>query len=144
MADVIFMDLGFPVTLVDPPMIEVWGQMVPDIDMGWIQDSAVRLLLVKAARLTGSQVGFIRSYFRLRQVDLARVLNMANHSVVSQWESRHDEPSGMDYNTEVLLRLWMATRLGRQDSLAELLETGLKNMSQRADGPLRIEFGRAP
>lgn len=109
-----------------------------------MQESAYKLLIVKPARLTGAEIRFIRKYLRMRQVDFTRVLNMANHSVVSQWESREDEPAGMDYNTEVLLRVWMAARSGQGDRLLSLLEQDLKNLSaETAREPLRIEIDRA-
>ena len=94
-------------------------------------------VMPKPARLTGAEVVFIRKHLGLRQADLAQVLNMANHSVVSQWEGREDEPTGMDYNTEVLLRLWMAGRSGQADRLLELLESKLKNLEQRGK-PLEV------
>ncbi|MCK6576411.1 hypothetical protein L6V77_35655, partial [Myxococcota bacterium] len=104
--------------------------------------SAFAMLVTKPARLTGAEVRFIRKHLGLRQADLAQVLNMANHSVVSQWEGREDEPTGMDYNTEVLLRLWMAGRSGQGDRLVELLETKLKNLEQRGK-PLEVLVPRA-
>ena len=144
MANVLFKELGFPVLLVDPPMVEVRGELVPDVNLRHLQDAAFRLLVAKPGRLTGSEVRFIRKYLRMRQADLARVLNMANHSVVSQWESHGDDPAGMDYNTEVLLRIWMAARLGLTDRLLDLLENELKDLSpDAARQPLRIELEKA-
>ena len=102
------------------------------------------MLVGKPGRLSGSEVRFIRKYLRMRQADLAKVLNMANHSVVSQWESRGDEPAGMDYNTEVVLRIWMAARVGLADRLLDLLERDLKDLSSdRAREPLRITMDEA-
>ena len=71
---------------------------------------------------------FIRKHLRLRQADLARVLNMANHLVVSQWESREDEPTGMEHDTEVLLRIWMP---------------GQPVSSVRRNGPTKATFAQA-
>ena len=143
MANIMYMELGFPVILVDPPMVDFRGVAVPDVNMRTVQETAFLMLIVKPARLTGSEVRFIRAYQQLRQADFARVLNMANHSVVSQWESRRDEPSGMDYNTEVLLRIWMAGRTGQMDKILDLLETGLKNLKPRGDAPIQIRLPRA-
>jgi len=143
MSEVVFMELGFPVVLVDPPMVEVGGGWVPDVNLRELADAAFRLLVVKPARLSGAEVRFIRKHLRLRQADLARVLNMANHSVVSQWESREDEPTGMEYNTEVLLRVWMAARLGHGEQLVELLESRLKDLAPRAARPLEVPLSRA-
>lgn len=144
MANVLFLELGFPVLLVNARMVEVRGEWVPEVNLRHLQEAAFRLLVGKPGRLSGSEVRFIRKYLRMRQADLAKVLNMANHSVVSQWESRGDEPAGMDYNTEVVLRIWMAARVGLADRLLDLLERELKDLS--SDGsrePLRIPMDEA-
>ncbi len=143
MADVVYKELGFPILLVDPPMVEVRGEQVPDVNLKALQEVAFRLLVVKTARLTGAEVRFIRKYLRLRQADLARVLNMANHSVVSQWESREDEFNGMEYNTEVLLRVWMAAKAGLGDQLMDLVEDKLKNLTPAKGEPLTVDLPRA-
>ncbi len=144
MANVLFMELGFPVLLVNPRMVTVRGERVPDVNLRVLQEAAFRLLVGKPGRLTGSEVRFIRKHLRMRQADLASVLNMANHSVVSQWESRGDEAAGMDYNTEVVLRVWMAARVGLADRLLDLLEKDLKNLAQdKAQEPLRIRLDKA-
>ena len=144
MPDVVFMELGFPILLLACPMVEIWGEQVPDVDMGWIQDTAYDALMTRPERLTGAQVRFIRHHHRMRQADLARVLNLANHSAVSVWESREDDPAGMDYNTEVLLRVWMAAKTGRTDRLLDLLEKDLKGLRpDPSPEPLRIAVPRA-
>lgn len=144
MANILFMELGFPVLLVNARMVEVRGERVPDVNLRHLQEAAFRLLVAKPGRLSGSEVRFIRKYLRMRQADLAKVLNMANHSVVSQWESRGDDPAGMDYNTEVVLRIWMAARVGLADRLLDLLERELKDLSSDgASEPLRITMDEA-
>ena len=65
-------------------------------------------LITKSSRLTGTEVKFVRTFWELTQSEFAKRLNQSNHSVVSQWEKRSDRPAGMDYNTELLLRLHMA------------------------------------
>ncbi len=143
MPNLVFMELGFPILLVNPAMLEVRGQQVPDVNMRELQATVFRQLIAKAGRLTGAEVRFIRKYLRLRQADLARVLNMANHSVVSQWESREDEFTGMEYNTEVLLRVWMAAKVGRGDRLLELLEDTLRDLQPVHVEPLAVTLLKA-
>ncbi len=142
MANLLFMELGFPILLIDPPMITVRGQQVPEVNMHELQELVFHMLIVKPSRFTGAEVRFIRKYLRLRQADLAQVLNMANHSVVSQWESREDEPTGMEYNTEVLLRVWMAAKIGENDQLVELLEARLKNLAPRSAQPMEVPLSK--
>jgi len=144
MESILFLELGFPVLLVNPRMVEVRGERVPDVNLRQVQEAAYRQLVCKPGRMTGSEVRFIRKYLRLRQSDFAAVLNMANHSVVSQWESRGDEAAGMDYNTEVVLRVWMAARIGQAARLLELLEKDLKDLSlEGAHDPIRIRMDEA-
>ncbi len=143
MAHVIMMELGFPVVLEDPPMVTVRGESIPDVNLRELAEAVFARLITKPTRLTGAEVKFIRKHLRLRQLDLGRVLNMANHSVVSQWESHGDDAAGMDYNTEVLLRIWMAGKLGHGDRLVDLLERGLKDLRPSARGPLAVSLPRA-
>ncbi len=138
MANMIYEELGFPIVLVDPPVVTVRGHEVPDVNLRALQEAVYGMLVVKPARLTGAEVRFIRKYLRLTQANLAEVLNRANHTVVSQWESRGDRPSGMDYNTEVLLRIWMATQCGRADQIPELLGFRLKHLADHQDTPLEV------
>lgn len=143
MANVVYEELGFPIVLVDPPMVEVRGHQVPDLNLRELQEAVFRLLIVKPARLTGAEVRFIRKHLRMRQADLARVLNMANHSVVSQWERREDQCTGMEYNTEVLLRVWMAAKVGMTDELLNLLEAKLKDLAPASGEPLAVKLPHA-
>ncbi len=138
MANVTYEELGFPILLVDPPMVTVRGHEVPDVNLRELQAAVFGMLVVKPARLTGAEVRFIRKHLHLRQADMAAVLNRANHTVVSQWESRMDEPAGMEYNTEVLLRIWMATKTGRADEIPDLLNSRLKNLTPHQETPLKV------
>lgn len=143
MANVVFEELGFPILLVNPPTVVVRGHEVPDVNLRVLQEAVFRLLITKPVRLTGAEVRFIRKHLRMRQADLARVLNMANHSVVSQWEGREDQLTGMEYNTEVLLRVWMAAKVGMGDQLLVLLEAKLKDLGTASGEPLAVQLPRA-
>ena len=138
MANLIFEELGFPIMLMNPSMVTVRGHQVPDVNLRDLQEAVFRLLVVKPSRFTGDEVRFIRKHLRLRQADLAGVLNMANHTVVSQWESRREKSTGMAYNTEVVLRVWMAAKTGHGEQIPELLETRLKKLDAHHDAPLEV------
>lgn len=140
MASLMYQELGFPILLINPPMVTVRGQQVPDVNLRELQELVFHLLVAKPARFTGAEVRFVRKHLRLRQADLAEVLNMANHTVVSQWESREDSPAGMDYNTEVVLRLWMASKCGDGQRMPELLESGLRKLPSVPQKPLEVPF----
>lgn len=111
-------ELGFRIFLLNTPMLTLPdGSKCPAPNMKALQETAFRALAEKPSRLSGSEIRFIRKHMRMTQVDFANWLNMANHSVVSQWESKGDHLSGMDYNTEILLRLMMEALISKKKTL---------------------------
>jgi hypothetical protein len=46
------MELGFPVLLVNPRMVEVRGERVPDVNLHVLQEAVFALLVVKPGRMT--------------------------------------------------------------------------------------------
>ena len=144
MSNVLFLELGFPVLLVNARMVEVQGQRVPDVNLRHLQEAAFSSLVKKPGRLSGSEVRFIRKYLRMRQTNLAKVLNMANHSVVSQWSPVATSRQAWTSQHRVVLRIWMAARAGLADRLLDLIENELKDLSSdAAHEPLRITMDEA-
>lgn len=117
-------ELGFRIFLINAPMLKLPdGSKCAAPNMKKLQEIVFRELAKKPNRLTGSQVRFIRKYMRMTQAEFASWLNMANHSVVSQWESKGDHLSGIDYNTEILLRLLMEAQISKKSiSLSNEIE----------------------
>lgn len=112
-------ELGFRVFLLNAPMLTLPdGSECPAPNMKKLQDTAFGALAKKPNRLSGAEVRFIRKYLRMKQVNFAAWLNMANHSVVSQWESKDEHLSGMDYNTEIVLRLLMEAIISKKSLLS--------------------------
>jgi DNA-binding transcriptional regulator YiaG len=142
MPNVMYMEFGFPILLIDPPMIEFRGESLPAPNVNDLQDTVFRLLLHKPARLTGDELRFIRKSQSLRQADFAKVLHMANHSVVAQWEGKNERPTGMAYNTEVVLRIWMAGQVGEGDRVMDLLQNELRELKPGPGEPLVVELPR--
>lgn len=112
-------ELGFKIFLLNPPMVKLPdGSKVPSPNMKKLQHAAFKALTKKLSKLTGDEVRFVRKYLRMTQIDFSKWLNMSNHSVVSQWEGRQQHLSGMDYNTEVLLRLQMEVYLSKRSTIS--------------------------
>jgi DNA-binding transcriptional regulator YiaG len=86
--------------------------------MKQLQETAFRALAKKPNRLSGAEVCFIRKHMRMTQAQFASWLNMENQAIVSQWEDEGPHLSGMDYNTEILLRLLMGTRISKKSVLS--------------------------
>lgn len=138
-----FHELGFPVLLLDPKMIQVRGEEIPDVNMRTLQHQVFCALITKRSRLSGDELRFVRKVRRMRQADLAKILHLANHSRVSQWEAQASKATGMEYNSEVVLRLWMAREVGLADQLSTLLDGVLADLRRGADGPVEIDHQAA-
>ncbi|APJ04108.1 helix-turn-helix domain-containing protein [Silvanigrella aquatica] len=125
-------ELGFRIYLINPDMYELPdGTKVPAPNMKILQDEVFKILCDKPFRLTGNELHFIRKYMHMTQQKFSELLNLSNHSIVSQWENKDDAVCGMDYNTEVLLRLSMEVYISNTISAEKLVK--LKNMPNRSE-----------
>ena len=100
--------LGFPIKLVGFKMKKINDEFVPDLNMKEIQQEAFMALITKHGRFTGCELKFIRTYLQLTQIEFAKSINASDRSSISQWENKLDYPTGMDINTEIMIRLFMA------------------------------------
>ena len=111
MKEYIHTGFGFPVTILNPKMIKVFGEPVLDVNTKQLQQLVFEFLLGADFRLSGAHVKFIRHVMGLTQAKLAELLWQANHSCVSQWEAKEHAPAGMEAGTEKLLKIMMANHL---------------------------------
>ena len=97
----------------NPPLIILAdGSKIPKVNVKKIENGVLKLLVKKKSPFTGSQLYFVRSMLDLSQLELSRVLNLSSQSLISNYESRFDKFSGMDINTEILLRFKILEKLG--------------------------------
>jgi len=105
--------LGFTIHLIDPPFLKLPdGSQVVAPDIAKLEVKVLKILTKKKSPLTGSQVHFIRTYFELNQMNFSNMLNLSSQSLVSQWEAKRSSFTGMDINTEILLRIKVLEKLG--------------------------------
>jgi DNA-binding transcriptional regulator YiaG len=108
--DLVFLGLGFPVIIRHCPVTMIRGAESPDIDLNQLISEVFNQLVLKPDRFSGNQLRFIRSVFESSQVEFARMLNQKGHPIVSNWESKKQKFTGMDLNTEIILRQKMALK----------------------------------
>jgi DNA-binding transcriptional regulator YiaG len=111
MEDYIVRWMGFPVVIEDPAFRMVLGEAVLDADPSLVEKKVCEALVFTGARLTGTEVRFLRHHMLVTQAELAKALVQSNHSIVSIWEGKGAEPTGMNAATEMLLRLLVAQRI---------------------------------
>ena len=112
--------LGFPITLLNVPMIKIRGQWTPDIDYNALTKEVLLILSQKPVRLTGDEVKFLRLYFEMTLERFAKRFSVS-HAAVIKWEKCQDEPTKMSWAMEKDLRLFVIFNLlGKPKKLAEL------------------------
>src|SRR5271166_4173327 len=101
---------GFPVTLLNVPMIEVRGELVPDVNQNEVQRRVIEALAFKPCRLTGNEIHFIRLYAGMTLVQFASRLDVT-HPAVLKWEKRGAKATGMIWSTEKDIRLFALLKI---------------------------------
>jgi hypothetical protein len=102
--------LGFPVTLINVPMIKVRGAWTPDINYNAFEKTVLHILCWKPARLTGNEIRFIRLHFEMTLQAFAKRFAVT-HAAVIKWEKNGNRPTPMNWTTEKDLRLFVLTKL---------------------------------
>jgi len=124
---------GFPVILRHVPMIKALGQWMPDINHKQLERAVLLVLIHKPARLTGSEVRFIRHYFKLTLQEFGERFDV-RHSAVLKWEQAKDTPTRMDWSTEKDIRLFTVDRLLPEKELARKIVLLYRELSHKRNG----------
>ena len=101
---------GFPVTLLNVPMIEVRGEWVPEVNQKELQARVVEALVFKHSRLTGSEIRFIRLFAEMTLEKFAERFDVS-HPAVLKWEKSGVHATAMTWTTEKDIRLFALTSL---------------------------------
>lgn len=104
---------GFPVKLLNVPMIKVRGKWTPNINYNLLTEAVLIALCEKPVKLTGNEVRFIRQHFAMTLQQFAQRFAVS-HVAVIKWEKVTDEPTNMAWTTEKDLRLFILSRLNSQ------------------------------
>lgn len=134
--------LGFPIILVGFKTRKVRGEELPDANFKELQAKVFEALTVKPGHLTGSELLFVRSYLEMTQAQFARKVGLANHSRVSQWEKKGARPSGMEYLTELSVRLLMASAI-RDGLIAKVYKELSEHRIKSESSPVEVLSGSA-
>lgn len=100
------LSLGFPVTLLDVPVLAKPSGDIPLVDSTAYQRRTALALAEKSTRLTGNEVRFLRLHAELTYQALANTLGVT-HPAVKKWETSGGEATSMSWPTEVMLRMYV-------------------------------------
>lgn len=101
---------GFPVVLVDVPMVKLRGRWTPRINFNSLAKEVLHCLAGLDGRLSGSQVKFIRLHFEMTLQVFASRFGVT-HVAVLKWEKAGAKPTGMSWSTEKDIRLFVSQKL---------------------------------
>lgn len=121
---------GFPVILHRVPMIKAFGQWIPDINYKQLERGLLLALVHKPSRLTGSEVRFIRHYFKLTLQEFGERFDV-RHTAVLKWEKAKDAPTRMDWSTEKDIRLYTVDQLLPEEELAKKIVPLYRELSRK-------------
>lgn len=129
---------GFPVCLINVPMVKVRGKWTPNIDYNEFAKVLLKALCFKEGHLTGHEIRFIRLHFEMSLQAVAERFYVT-HPAVLKWEKKANEPTSMDWSKEKDIRLFVMTQLSsKATELAKLYEfleaeTKKKNVTLKID-----------
>jgi len=101
---------GFPVQLLNVPMIKVRGVWTPNIDYNLLTQAVLKVLCEKPSRLTGSEIRFIRLHFEMTLQEFAGRFSVS-HAAVIKWEKMKNKPTSMNWATEKDIRLFLLSKI---------------------------------
>ncbi len=100
----VYKGFGFPVALLNVPMVQVRGAWTPDVDFNALSHRLLQALSRKPARLTGREVRFIRHSLSMTLEQFAHRFGVT-HPAVIKWESAGNRPTVMAWAVEKDIRL---------------------------------------
>ncbi len=130
--------LGFPVVILNAPMVKVRGQWALHINHNNYQEAVLKLLAFKSTRLTGSEVQFIRRHFEMTVRDFGKRFSI-KHPAVIKWEKQQGKATRMSWSTEKDIRLFILDELDRKASELAKLYHSLKSEAEEPKKPLEID-----
>jgi DNA-binding transcriptional regulator YiaG len=102
---------GFPVQILEAPMRKFDGEWVLDLNFEKYERAVLLALSMKAVRLSGNEIKFIRHHFEMDLKSFGKRYGDVAHSAVIKWEKCGDEPTNMSWSTEKDIRLSIVDKL---------------------------------
>lgn len=102
--------LGFPIHLLNVPMMKTRGEWTPNIDYNEFQKAVLIELAKKSSPLTGNEIRFVRKYFRKTLESFGQEFGVT-HVAVIDWEKEENNPVKINPATEKCIRLFILEEL---------------------------------
>ncbi|RLA61994.1 MAG: hypothetical protein DRQ88_00805 [Epsilonproteobacteria bacterium] len=130
--------LGFPVTILNAPLIKVRNTWALDINYNKYQESMLILLAYLPSKLTGNELQFIRKHFQMTIRSFAERFSV-KHPAVVKWEKKADLGTGMAWTTEKDIRLFIVDQLVKKASELQKLYRVLEEEADISKQVIKID-----
>jgi transcriptional regulator with XRE-family HTH domain len=133
---------GFPVVLLNVPMVKIHDDWVLDINYDDLAKTVLLFLSKKPLPLTGNEIRFIRYYFGITMREFAHRLGV-KHPAIVKWEEKMDQFATVTWGIEKDIRLFILDKLCRSNKDFregyKALEDIHGSIATGADGSAKIQ-----
>jgi DNA-binding transcriptional regulator YiaG len=136
----VYEGFGFPVVLVQVPMVRVRREWTPDVNFDALSKRLLKAVAEKLARLTGAEVRFVRHSLSMTLEEFASRFGVT-HPAVLKWEGCGNHPTAMSWAIEKDIRLEILRSFARLKP-SEFLDAyrDFAKKPARKRGRIRIEL----
>ena len=138
----VYEGFGFPVVLRNVPMVKVRGAWTPEVDYNKLAREVLLALAHKSARLTGSEVRFIRHHLEMTLAQFGGQISVI-HSAVIKWEDARDDATSMKLPIEKDIRLFVLDALDAAAEDLAALYRCLRKEGKLRGKPLEMDMAKA-
>ncbi len=130
--------MGFPVVILNAPLVKVRGIWSLNINYNKYQLAVLILLANKPSKLTGDEQKFIRKYFQMTLQTFAQRFSV-KHSAVLKWEKKANKITAMSWNTEKDIRLFIIDQILKKSTELQKLYRVLDKELGVSDKPIQVD-----
>lgn len=129
---------GFPIRLINVPMVKVRGLWTPKLDYNELTQVVLRAMAHKGSRLTGAEIKFIRTHFEMTLQEFANRF-CVTHVAVLKWERAKNQSTTMTWSTEKDIRLFVLSKITVKSQEFVDLYDELEELPSGSTGPIHLD-----
>jgi len=129
---------GFPIRILNVPMVRVRGIWTPKLNYNELADAVLFALSSKGSRLSGNEIKFIRTHFEMTLQAFAKRFSVS-HVAVLKWEKMKDSPTIMNWATEKDIRLFILEKQQANPTVLAKLYSELSALPEGKPKPISLD-----
>ena len=113
--------LGFPIKLMNVPMIKIRGIWTPEINYNLLRKNALFAICNSPYPITGNELSFIRKYFEMTLMDFGKCFGVT-HAAVIKWEKTGGNFAKITPSIEACIRLFVMQKIAKDNELLKYVK----------------------